>query len=251
MAKTPKKNDEIRTAGVVLGESFANSIRRTPVFGNMATTAMAGGSLGGVAMAGGIGLAASVVGQFKSVFVDPIINAITGGFQTGVNKGMGLDVLSRSAEYLGVVIGGMLSPAIIRLSALLLTFGDRFKQSGNKLEESSAKYLDWYQKYLGWLPSSRILGLDDWRGTVKKWNSDLANNDEYKKNLLLVKDTLKMSLLGGQKAAYTDLSNIREQIQIAAQEDPLTKKFRELITQQIEEIDKKIAEWLRIANNQK
>ncbi|MCX7664391.1 MAG: hypothetical protein N2112_02465 [Gemmataceae bacterium] len=223
---------------------------KTPKPNEMASTLAAGGTTGAALASGAIGaisIFGKALGQVKSVFIDPIISAAQNGLQTGVGKGMGLETLGRSAEYLGMVLGGMFAPQIVHVSALLLTFGERLSKFSIDIKAAGEKALDTYQRYLGWLPSSRILGLDDWRSTIKNTKSALGMGEsDYLNNLRLAKDTLKMGLLGGQKAAYYDLNNVREQIQLGSQVDPMTQKFRDLITQQIERLDKNIEEQLKI-----
>lgn len=244
-SKTPKPSaSDPKTAGSLLGESFGNAVKRLPIFGNMAATAMAGGTGGAIFASGALGAVSmfgKALGEVKSVFIDPVISAAKGGFQTGLSKGSGIEVLGRSFEYLGAIIGGMFAPNIVRVSALILTLADRMQNFSGKIEKFGVKYMDFVDKYAGWHPVARMMGIGDWRSSQK---SMIGDPEKYIKNLEISSDTLKMSLLGGQKGGYSDLSNVRDQIQMSAQEDPMTKKFREQMLSQVAELDMKVAELI-------
>lgn len=89
------------------------------------------GAAAGLAVGAGVGVLLAGLGAVKSTFIDPLIGAAHGGFNTGVGRGAGLEVVGKSFEVLGTSVGVILIPATLRLAASALTLSARFDDLAN------------------------------------------------------------------------------------------------------------------------
>src|SRR5262245_4862269 len=104
------KRDVSRSLGTGLESAFKKHKPAAPI----ATSQAADMGLGSLGKAGA---ALFVLNELKKTFIDPFIGAAKGGFDAGIQKGAGSEVLGKSFQVLGVAIGGHLLPVVIRFAA--------------------------------------------------------------------------------------------------------------------------------------
>lgn len=222
--KTPKPAEDTKTLGNVLGESFGNAVKRMPIFGGMSGNMTSNAALA----TGAIGVFGKALGEAKSVFLDPIISTAKGGFQAGLSKGMGLDTFGKTFSMLGTVVGMQFAPAIILASAAVMTFARNLSEKSISI----SKVKDGFDKFMDnggalWNPGLGIL-----RYLAKPIaKSALGDNypEEMVKNMKIAQKSFELSLRGKQTASYSDLSSVREQIALAANNiDPIEREQLEL-----------------------
>jgi len=228
-----------------------------------------GAGAGAGAVAGlAVGAAVAVLDQVKSIFIDPLVSAAKGGFQAGVSHGSGIEVLGKSAMTLGVSMGTVLLPAVLRVSAAMVGLSTQieeikgnFKQLGmvvaplttSALGEDGGKLFDIFFPFVSMAADRKKE--DGILGSLSKFGSVLtlpgsmfraftgrhlfgdpekANRAE-KEGLGDVIQSLRQSM--GPPSAYHGVADVRQAAQLAALEDPLERRMRDLMIKALERAD--------------
>lgn len=247
-----------------------------------------GGGATGSAIAGSAGLAVAGVGmvldKVKSVFIDPLVSAAQGGFQAGVSHGSGIEVLGKSAMVLGVSLGVFMLPAVLRVSAALVglsTQVEEIKRNFTQLSRVLAPFathgveggagdlfnlfMPFASRAAGIKKSDGILGAGSKAVTAggplgsmfkaftgKDLLGDPQKLKKAEQNAFAdVVASLRQSM--GPPAGYHGIADVRQAAQLAALEDPLERRMRDLMVKELEKMQG--GDWLtwisQIAQNTK
>lgn len=230
------------------------------------------GTAAGLGAAAGIGFFLAGLSELKGTFIDPLVGAAKGGFQAGITKGSGAEALGESFKLLGVGLGALLLPTVIRLSAAAIGLAGTFDQMDNTLLGSTVGsnpgmdllgYLTGNQGG-GWLESATragsgqgtaagdvIAGIDEKLGglglpqylrpsapliamTGKGFGQADAVGQKEKSALADVVTYLKQSVT--PPAQTLGVADVRAAVQAAAlNRDPLEERARQAVVKGIED----------------
>lgn len=223
--------------------------------------------LGGIAKmataAGAIGAVVAGLGELKSTFVDPLLGAAKGGFDSGVGKGAGTEALGKSFEVLGTAVGLVMLPAVLKVSAAAMTLAGIFDQwadskagrvmgtsgldvagqlAGGKPGEGSLTSVERLrEKGIGLIEKNPFFGKaygkyvdktgmrPDVSATAKAEDSNLRDLMQMMRNSV------------GGMASRMGVADVRDQAQQAAlQQDPIEAKLKQMLLTKLENFDKSL-----------
>lgn len=221
------------------------------------------GTVAGVAAAG-VGLLTKGFEELKATFIDPILGAAKGGFDRGVEKGAGTEVVGRAFEHLGMTVGLMLLPATVQLAATALAVAETFKEWKPLLEATmpalrliaggpqgvaskgmalAGRAIDPF----GMLPAERRQKIVEFGNPFAQFAGGVAKKEPKAMDTIL--RLLEMSQ--GAKPGFVGVTDIRAQAQMAAMQDPLEAEARKEMLEMIREIrgNATLADVKKIATN--